>query len=47
MRYLLPLSLSQAGDVGWAAPEAALSLLLEILQAVLLEDLTWLLVKEK
>lgn len=33
--------------MGWAAVKAVLSLLLGVVQAVLLEDLTWLLVKEK
>lgn len=45
--YPLPLALAEAGTVGCAATKAALSLLLGIVQAVLLEDLTWLLVKEK
>lgn len=45
--YPLPLALDEAGTAGCAATKAACSLLLGIVQAVLLEDLTWLLEKEK
>lgn len=45
--YPFPLALAEAVAVAWTVTKAALSLLLGKGQAVLLEDLTCLLVKER